>query len=85
MIRARLEQYIQREPLRRNVVLTSEDGVLASLAVNEARAWTPLAVHYLEAATPPGAPPVCRSPREIRAWPTSRSTRGSSPTSAPMA
>ena len=48
VIRARLEQYIQREPLRRNVVLTSEDGVLASLAVNEARAWTPLAVHYLD-------------------------------------
>jgi rhodanese-related sulfurtransferase len=47
-IRARLEQFIQREPLRRNVVLTSEDGVLASLAVNEARAWTPLAVRYLD-------------------------------------
>jgi rhodanese-related sulfurtransferase len=47
-IRARLEQFIQREPLRRNVVLTSEDGVLASLAVNEARGWTPLPVHYLE-------------------------------------
>jgi rhodanese-related sulfurtransferase len=47
-IRARLEQFIQREPLRRNVVLTSEDGVLASLAVNEVRAWTPLAVHYLD-------------------------------------
>ena len=48
VIRARLVQFIQREPLRRNVVLTSEDGVLASLAVNEARAWTPLAVHYLD-------------------------------------
>ena len=48
VIRARLVQYIQREPLRRNVVLTSEDGVLASLAVNEARAWTPLAVRYLD-------------------------------------
>jgi hypothetical protein len=29
-------------------VLTSEDGVLASLAVNEVRAWTPLPVHWLE-------------------------------------
>ena len=48
VIRARLVQYIQREPLRRNVVLTSEDGVLASLAVNEARVWTPLAVRYLD-------------------------------------
>jgi rhodanese-related sulfurtransferase len=48
VIRARLEQFIQREPLLRNVVLTSEDGVLASLAVNEARALTPLAVRYLD-------------------------------------
>ena len=47
-IRARLEKFIQQEPLRRNVVLTSEDGVLASLAVNEVRAWTPLSVHWLE-------------------------------------
>ncbi len=47
-IRARLEKFIQQEPLRRNVVLTSEDGVLASLAVNEARAWTPLSVRFLD-------------------------------------
>jgi len=46
-IRARLEQFIQREPLRRNIVLTSEDGVLAGLAVPEARALTPLAVRTL--------------------------------------
>jgi len=48
VIRSRLEQFIQREPLRRNVVLTSEDGVLAALAVNDARAFTPLTVRYLE-------------------------------------
>jgi rhodanese-related sulfurtransferase len=48
VIRARLEQFIQREPLRRNVVLTSEDGVLAALAVNDARAFTPLTVRYLD-------------------------------------
>jgi rhodanese-related sulfurtransferase len=48
VIRSRLEQFIQREPLRRNVVLTSEDGVLASIAVNEARAWTPLPVRCLD-------------------------------------
>ena len=47
VIRSRLEQFIQREPLRRNIVLTSEDGVLAGLAVTEARAFTPLPVHYL--------------------------------------
>ncbi len=47
-IRARLEQFIQKEPLRRNVVLTSEDGVLAALAVTEARALTPLTVRYLD-------------------------------------
>ena len=46
-IRARLAQFIQKTPLRRNVVLTSEDGVLAGLAVNEARAQTPLAIRYL--------------------------------------
>jgi len=46
-IRARLEQFVQREPLRRNIVLTSEDGVLAGLAVPEVRACTPLAVRYL--------------------------------------
>jgi rhodanese-related sulfurtransferase len=48
VIRARLERFIQMEPLRKNVVLTSEDGVLASLAVNEVRAWTPLAVRFLD-------------------------------------
>jgi rhodanese-related sulfurtransferase len=47
-IRSRLDQFIQKEPLRRTVVLTSEDGVLAGLAVAEARAHTPLAVRYLE-------------------------------------
>jgi rhodanese-related sulfurtransferase len=46
-IRARLAQFIQKTPLRRNVVLTSEDGVLAGLAVNEARAHTPLPIRYL--------------------------------------
>jgi rhodanese-related sulfurtransferase len=46
-IRARLAQFIQKTPLRRNVVLTSEDGVLAGLAVSEARAHTPLPVRYL--------------------------------------
>ncbi len=46
-IRARLERFIQQEPLRRNIVLTSEDGVLAGLAVPEVRAHTPLAVRYL--------------------------------------
>jgi rhodanese-related sulfurtransferase len=51
VIRARLEDFIQREPLRRNIVLISEDGILASLAVSEARAWTPLAVRYLDGGT----------------------------------
>jgi rhodanese-related sulfurtransferase len=76
VIRARLEQYIQREPLRRNVVLTSEDGVLASLAVNEARAWTPLAVHYLDGGNAAwraaGLPLTAQDPRmadePIDAW-----------------
>jgi len=46
-IRSRLDRFIQQEPLRRNIVLTSEDGVLAGLAVPEVRACTPLAVRYL--------------------------------------
>ncbi|TMJ06059.1 MAG: thiosulfate sulfurtransferase [Alphaproteobacteria bacterium] len=46
-IRSRLQWFIQREPLRRNVVLTSEDGVLAGLAVPDVRAFTPLPVRYL--------------------------------------
>jgi len=46
-IRSRLSQAIQKTPLRKNLVLTSEDGVVASLAVEEARAFTPLRVLYL--------------------------------------
>jgi rhodanese-related sulfurtransferase len=46
-IRARLAQFIQKTPLRKNVVLTSEDGVLAGLAVSEAQAHTPLPIRYL--------------------------------------
>jgi len=46
-IRSRLAQFIQKTPLRRHVVLTSEDGVLAGLAVNEARPHTPLPIRYL--------------------------------------
>jgi rhodanese-related sulfurtransferase len=46
-IRARLAQFIQKTPLRKNVVLTSEDGILAGLAVNEARMHTPLPIRYL--------------------------------------
>jgi rhodanese-related sulfurtransferase len=46
-LRSRLSQFIQRTPLRRNVVLTSEDGILAGLAVEEARTFTPLPVRYL--------------------------------------
>ena len=81
-IRARLAQALATIPLRGTLVLTSEDGVLACLAVAEARALTThrvitsrrqrrLAGRRLPAVRPrPG-------------WPTSRSTRGSSPTSAP--
>jgi len=68
--RARLEQFIQREPLRKNVMLTSEDGVLAGLAVDEARAWTPLAVHYLDGGNAAwraaGQPLTADNPRMIQ-------------------
>lgn len=46
-IRARLEQALKKIPLRGTLVLTSEDGVLAGLAVEEARALTALPVRYL--------------------------------------
>ena len=39
-IRSRLDRALPRIPLRSMVVLTSEDGVLAGLAVEEARALT---------------------------------------------
>ena len=74
-IRARLEQYIQREPLRRNVVLTSEDGVLAGLAVGDARALTMQPVRYLaggNAAWHAGGFPLTDDPRmadeAVDAW-----------------
>ncbi len=46
-IRSRLDRALPRIPLRSMVVLTSEDGVLAGLAVEEARALTTLPVHWL--------------------------------------
>jgi rhodanese-related sulfurtransferase len=48
-IRGRLDRALARiGPLRSMLVLTSEDGVLASLAVEEARALTKTAVHCLK-------------------------------------
>jgi rhodanese-related sulfurtransferase len=47
-IRGRLDRALPKIPLRPMVVLTSEDGVLASLAVKEARILTKSAVHWLE-------------------------------------
>jgi rhodanese-related sulfurtransferase len=47
-IRGRLDRAFARMPRCRAVVLTSEDGVLAGLAVDEARAVTGLPVHWLK-------------------------------------
>jgi rhodanese-related sulfurtransferase len=47
-IRSRLDRALPRIPLRSMVVLTSEDGVLAGLAVEEARALTKLPVRWLK-------------------------------------
>jgi rhodanese-related sulfurtransferase len=47
-IRGRLDRAIPKIPLRPMIVLTSEDGVLASLAVEEARALTKTPVHWLK-------------------------------------
>jgi rhodanese-related sulfurtransferase len=47
-IRGRLDRAIPKIPLRPIIVLTSEDGALASLAVEEARALTKTPVHWLK-------------------------------------
>ncbi len=47
-IRGRLDRALPKIPLRPMIVLTSEDGVLASLAVEEARALTKTPVHWLK-------------------------------------
>ncbi len=47
-IRSRLDRALPNIPLRSMVVLTSEDGVLAGLAVEEARALTTLPVRWLK-------------------------------------
>ena len=46
-IRGRLDRALPKIPLRPMVVLTSEDGTLASLAIDEARALTKNPVHWL--------------------------------------
>ncbi|MFI4959926.1 MAG: rhodanese-like domain-containing protein [Hyphomicrobiales bacterium] len=47
-IRSRLDRALPNIPLRKMIVLTSEDGVLAGLAVEEARALTTLPVRWLK-------------------------------------
>jgi rhodanese-related sulfurtransferase len=47
-IRGRLDRALPKIPLRPTIVLTSEDGVLAGLAVEEAQALTENAVHWLK-------------------------------------
>jgi len=46
-IRSRLDRALPNIPLRKMIVLTSEDGVLAGLAVEEARALTQIPVRWL--------------------------------------
>ena len=47
-IRGRLDRAMPKLPQRRALFLTSEDGVLASLAVEEARALTSIPVHWVK-------------------------------------
>jgi rhodanese-related sulfurtransferase len=47
-IRGRLDRALGKVPSRRALILTSEDGVLAGLAVAEARALTSTPVHWLK-------------------------------------
>ncbi len=47
-VRGRLDRALPKIPARRMIVLTSEDGVLAGLAVEEARALTETPVRFLK-------------------------------------
>ncbi|HET7912919.1 MAG TPA: rhodanese-like domain-containing protein [Pseudolabrys sp.] len=47
-IRSRLDKALPKIPLRQGVILTSEDGVTAALALAEARALTTSPVHWLK-------------------------------------
>jgi len=47
-IRGRLDRALPKIPPRRAIILTSEDGVLAGLAVAEARTLTDAPVHFLK-------------------------------------
>jgi rhodanese-related sulfurtransferase len=47
-IRGRLDKALPKIPQRQAIILTSEDGVLAALAVAEARTLTPSPVHWLK-------------------------------------
>ena len=47
-IRGRLDKALPKIPPRQAVILTSEDGVLAALAVEETRALTTTPVHWLK-------------------------------------
>ena len=82
-IRSRLAQALPKIPLRGELVLTSEDGVLAGLAVAEARALTGLPVRYLAGRQRGVAGCQASALHASRTWPTIPSTSGSSPTSAP--
>jgi rhodanese-related sulfurtransferase len=75
-IRSRLAQALEKIKPRGTLVLTSEDGVLAGLAVEEARALTSLPLRYLEGGNAAwratGLPLVADNPRmadaPIDAW-----------------
>ncbi len=60
-IRSRLARALPNIPLRGEIVLTSENGVLAGLAVAEARALTGLPVRYLKGGNAAWRPPSIRS------------------------
>ena len=56
-IRTRLAQALAKIPMNGELVLTSEDGVLAGLAVEEARALAKSRCAFSRAAMRPGPPP----------------------------
>ena len=80
-IRSRLECALATIAPAGDIVLTSKDGVLASLAAADLAALTPPRCIGLKVVMPPGRRPVSRSPRR-NVWRMSRSMSGSSPMSA---
>ena len=80
-IRTRLDRAFKNIAPRGTLVLTSEDGEIARLALAEAKLYSTVRCAIWRAAMRPGARPAARY-RAMPGWPTRRSISGASLTSA---